>query len=165
MRLIKQHDDDKAAEEAMRGGAIGALKYSAVALFVGGVLNSTWPKFRAVRPPQKGWMMVAVSLAGFGNGSDTAFTNFERRDREMQIRVANQKRHDILYGNSEQQQAAAASLSASTLATPASPSSSPSPSPSSSSLPSASSSSSGQPAETVEPPSTKEAAAVTPESP
>ena len=53
MRLIKQNDDDLAAEEAMRGGAIGALKYCTVALFTGGVLNATWPKFRAVRPPQK----------------------------------------------------------------------------------------------------------------
>ncbi|KAG0059238.1 hypothetical protein BGZ90_004573 [Linnemannia elongata] len=111
MRLIKQNDDDLAAEEAMRGGAIGALKYCTVALFTGGVLNATWPKFRAVRPPQKMWLMVAAFLGGFGNGSDTAFTNFERRDREMQIRLANQRRHDILYGNPGEKQAAAASLS------------------------------------------------------
>lgn len=57
--------------------------------------------------------MVVAALGGFGNGSDTAFTNFERRDRELQIRIANQKRHDILYGNPdlEHKQAAAASLS------------------------------------------------------
>ncbi|KAF9908584.1 kinase subunit of RNA polymerase II carboxy-terminal domain kinase I [Linnemannia zychae] len=114
MRLIKQNDDDLAAEAAMRGGAIGALKYCTVALFTGGVLNATWPKFRAVRPPQKMWLMVAAFLGGFGNGSDTAFTNFERRDREMQIRLANQRRHDILYGNPGEKQAAAASLSTST---------------------------------------------------
>ncbi|KAG0370758.1 hypothetical protein BC939DRAFT_480317 [Gamsiella multidivaricata] len=110
MRLIKKNDDDLAAGEAMRGGLIGAVKYSAVALFLGGVLHATWPKFRAVRPPQKCWLMVAAALGGFGNGSDTAFTNFERRDREMQIRIANQKRHDILYGTPEENQAAAASL-------------------------------------------------------
>lgn len=49
--------------------------------------------------------MVAAFLGGFGNGSDTAFTNFERRDRELQIKLANQKRHDILYGTKEEQQA------------------------------------------------------------
>ncbi|KAF8939057.1 hypothetical protein BGZ58_010812 [Dissophora ornata] len=104
--------DDLAAAEAMRGGAIGALKYCTVALFAGGVLQATWPKFAAVRPPQKAWLMVAVFLGGFGNGSDTTFTNFERRDREMQIRVAEQKRHDILYGSEEEhRKAAAASLS------------------------------------------------------
>lgn len=63
--------------------------------------------------------MVAAFLGGFGNGSDTAFTNFERRDREMQIKLANQKRHEILYGTMEEKQAlleqkaaAAAALSA-----------------------------------------------------
>ncbi|KAG0209133.1 hypothetical protein BGX28_010512 [Mortierella sp. GBA30] len=111
MRLIKKNDDDRAAEEAMRGGAIGALKYCTVALFTGAVLQATWPRFRAIRPPQKGWLMVAAFLGGFGNGSDTAFTNFERRDREMQIRLANQRRHELLYGTSEEKQAAAASLS------------------------------------------------------
>ncbi|KAF8938258.1 hypothetical protein BGZ47_008661 [Haplosporangium gracile] len=133
MRLIKKHDDDLAAEEAMRGGAIGALKYCTVALFTGGVLNATWPKFKAVRPPQKMWLMVAAFLGGFGNGSDTAFTNFERRDREMQIRVANQRRHDILYGNPDEKQAAAASLSTPSSSTSSSSSSSSSPSSSSSS--------------------------------
>lgn len=59
MRLIKQNDDDLAAEAAMRGGAIGALKYCTVALFTGGVLNATWPKFRAVRPPQKVFPIVS----------------------------------------------------------------------------------------------------------
>ncbi|KAG0369371.1 hypothetical protein BGZ54_010129 [Gamsiella multidivaricata] len=104
--------DDAAAAEAMRGGAIGALKYCSVALFAGGVLQATWPKFAAVRPPQKAWLMVAAFLGGFGNGSDTTFTNFERRDREMQIRIAEQKRHDILYGGGEEQRkTAAASLS------------------------------------------------------
>jgi len=53
MRLIKQNDDDLAAEEAMRGGAIGALKYCAVATFLGAVLQATSPRFRAIRPPQK----------------------------------------------------------------------------------------------------------------
>jgi len=53
MRLIKQNDDDAAAEAAMRGGAIGALKYGTVALFVGGVLTAAVPRFRAIRPPQK----------------------------------------------------------------------------------------------------------------
>lgn len=48
--------------------------------------------------------MVAAFLGGFGNGSDTAFTNFERRDREMQIKIANQKRHDIIFGNEEEHQ-------------------------------------------------------------
>ena len=61
MRLIKQNDDDAAAEAAMRGGAIGALKYCTVALFAGGVLNATWPKFRAIKPPQK----VAVPFLAF----------------------------------------------------------------------------------------------------
>lgn len=50
------------------------------------------------------WLMVAAFLGGFGNGSDTAFTNFERRDREMQIKIANQKRHDIIFGNEEEHQ-------------------------------------------------------------
>ncbi|KAF9914839.1 hypothetical protein BX616_007455 [Lobosporangium transversale] len=113
MRLIKQNDDDLAAEAAMRGGFIGAFKYSTVALFAGAVLHATSPRFRAIRPPQKGWLMVAASLAGFGNGSDTAFTNYERRDREMQIRLANQKRHDILYGSAEEKRATATALSAS----------------------------------------------------
>ncbi|KAG0362494.1 hypothetical protein BGX24_005104 [Mortierella sp. AD032] len=49
------------------------------------------------------WLFVAAFLGGFGNGSDTTFTNFERRDRELQIRVAEQKRHEILYGSSEEQ--------------------------------------------------------------
>ena len=53
MRLIKQNDDDLAAEEAMRGGFIGAIKYSTVALFAGAVLHATSPRFRAIRPPQK----------------------------------------------------------------------------------------------------------------
>lgn len=53
MRLIKENMDDIAASEAMRGGAIGALKYCTVALFAGGVLQATWPRFAAVRPPQK----------------------------------------------------------------------------------------------------------------
>ncbi|KAF9104192.1 hypothetical protein BGX27_010200 [Mortierella sp. AM989] len=110
MRLLKQNDDDTAAEEAMRGGFIGAAKYCTVALFVGGILQATSPRFKAIRPPQKGWLMVATFLAGFGNGSDTAFTNFERRDRELQVRVANQKRHDIMYGTPEQSAAAASSL-------------------------------------------------------
>ncbi|KAF9082163.1 hypothetical protein BGX23_012741 [Mortierella sp. AD031] len=118
MRLIKQNDDDLAAEEAMRGGAIGAFKYCTVALFTGGVLHATWPKFRAVRPPQKAWLMVAAFLGGFGNGSDTAFTNFERRDREKQVRLANKRRHDILYGNPSENQAAAASLSTPSEASP-----------------------------------------------
>ncbi|KAG0075380.1 hypothetical protein BGZ90_009961 [Linnemannia elongata] len=107
MRLIKERMDDAAATEAMRGGAIGALKYCTVALFAGGVLTAMW-------------LFVAAFLGGFGNGSDTTFTNFERRDRELQIRVAEQKRHDILYGSAEEQHqkvAAAASLS-----TPAVPS-------------------------------------------
>ncbi|KAG0055918.1 hypothetical protein BGZ83_007041 [Gryganskiella cystojenkinii] len=111
MRLIKQNDDDAAAEAAMRGGAIGALKYGTVALFLGGVLHATVPRFRAIRPPQKGWLMVAALLGGFGNGSDTAFTNFERRDRELQIKLANQKRHDILYGSQDAAAAAAAATS------------------------------------------------------
>ncbi|GJJ70501.1 hypothetical protein EMPS_02850 [Entomortierella parvispora] len=123
MRLIKQNDDDAAAEAAMRGGAIGALKYGTVALFVGGVLHATVPRFRAIRPPQKGWLMVAALLGGFGNGSDTAFTNFERRDREMQIKLANQRRHDILYGSPEENMAAAtaaaAAAAASSLSSPA----------------------------------------------
>ena len=55
--------------------------------------------------------MVAAGLGGFGNGADTAFTNFERRDREVEIRVANKRRHDILYGSDEEKEAAAASLS------------------------------------------------------
>ncbi|KAF9425811.1 hypothetical protein BGZ94_007209 [Podila epigama] len=104
MRLIKQNDDDLAATEAMRGGAIGALKYCTVAAFLGGVLQATSPRFRAIKAPQKGWLMVAAFLGGFGNGSDTAFTNFERRDREMQIKIANQKRHEILYGSAEEKQ-------------------------------------------------------------
>ncbi|KAF9974714.1 hypothetical protein BGZ73_001833 [Actinomortierella ambigua] len=108
MRLIKQNDDDAAAAEAMRGGAIGALKYCTVALFVGGVLQAASPRFRAIRPPQKGWLMVAAFLGGFGNGSDTAFTNFERRNREMQIRSANERRKEILYGSDENAQRAAA---------------------------------------------------------
>lgn len=53
MRLIKQRDDDAAATEAMRGGAIGALKYVTVATFVGGVLQATSPRFAAIKPPQK----------------------------------------------------------------------------------------------------------------
>ncbi|KAF9955701.1 hypothetical protein BGZ72_003495 [Mortierella alpina] len=119
MRLIKQNDDDAAAEAAMRGGAIGALKYCTVALFAGGVLNATWPKFRAIKPPQKGWLMVAAFLGGFGNGSDTAFTNFERRDRELQIRLANQRRHELIYGTAEEKAAAAAALSTPSESTPA----------------------------------------------
>ncbi|KAF9167188.1 hypothetical protein DFQ27_008374 [Actinomortierella ambigua] len=107
MRLIKQNDDDMAATEAMRGGAIGAVKYCTVALFVGGVLTATSPRFRAIRPPQKGWLMVAAFLGGFGNGSDTAFTNFERRNREMQIRSANERRKEILYGSDADAQRAA----------------------------------------------------------
>jgi len=60
--------------------------------------------------------MVAVFLGGFGNGSDTTFTNFERRDREMQIRIADQRRHDILYGSDEEKrQASEAGVSLSTL--------------------------------------------------
>ncbi|KAF9350030.1 hypothetical protein BGX26_011736 [Mortierella sp. AD094] len=119
--------DDLAASEAMRGGAIGALKYCTVALFAGGVLHATSPRFAAIRPPQKAWLMVAAFLGGFGNGSDTSFTNFERRDREMQIRVAEQKRHDILYGSAEEhlqaKAAAAASLSSpSESSAPSSPS-------------------------------------------
>ncbi|KAF9428183.1 hypothetical protein BGZ94_003155 [Podila epigama] len=102
MRLIKQRDDDAAATEAMYGGAIGALKYCTVATFAGAVLTAVSPRFAAIRPPQKMWMMVAAFLGGFGNGSDTAFTNFERRDRELQIRVANQKRHDIIFGSEEE---------------------------------------------------------------
>ncbi|KAG0299991.1 hypothetical protein BGZ98_009596 [Dissophora globulifera] len=111
MRLIKQNDDDLAAAEAMRGGYIGIVKYCTVALFAGAVLHATSPRFRAIKPPQKGWLMVAAGLGGFGNGADTAFTNFERRDRELQVRVANQRRHDILYGSVAEKEAAAASLS------------------------------------------------------
>ncbi|KAG0257681.1 hypothetical protein BG011_003842 [Mortierella polycephala] len=111
MRLIKRNDDDQAATEAMRGGAIGAFKYCTVALFAGGVLNAVSPRFRAIKAPQKGWLMVAAFLGGFGNGSDTAFTNFERRDRELQVRLANQKRHEIIYGNPVEKAVAAASLS------------------------------------------------------
>ncbi|KAF9580438.1 hypothetical protein BGW38_002918 [Lunasporangiospora selenospora] len=98
MRLIQQRADEAAATEAMRGGAIGAFKYCTVAVFVGGVLHAFSPRWRAIRPPQKGWLMVAAFLGGFGNGSDTTFTNFERRDREIQIRIAEQKRMEILYG-------------------------------------------------------------------
>ncbi|KAF9925056.1 hypothetical protein FBU30_005105 [Linnemannia zychae] len=126
MRLIKERMDDAAAAEAMRGGAIGALKYCTVALFAGGVLTAVSPRFAAIRPPQKMWLMVAAFLGGFGNGSDTTFTNFERRDRELQIRIAEQKRHDILYGSAEDQQqqlqqkvAAAASISAPATPAPA----------------------------------------------
>ncbi|KAF8928757.1 hypothetical protein BGZ58_009392 [Dissophora ornata] len=111
MRLIKQHDQDLAAEEAMRGGYIGIVKYCSVALFAGAILQATSPRFRAIKAPQKGWLMVAAGLGGFGNGADTAFTNYERRDREVQIRVANQKRHDIIYGSDSEKEAAAASLS------------------------------------------------------
>ncbi|KAF9352511.1 hypothetical protein BGX34_012115 [Mortierella sp. NVP85] len=112
--------DDIAAAEAMRGGAIGALKYCTVALFVGGVLQATWPRFAAVRPPQKAWLMVAAFLGGFGNGSDTTFTNFERRDRELQVRIAEQKRHEILYGGQDEKlrQAAAALSSPSASSSP-----------------------------------------------
>lgn len=53
MRLIKENDDDLAAEEAMRGGFIGAAKYSTVALFLGGILHAASPRFRAIKPPQK----------------------------------------------------------------------------------------------------------------
>jgi len=60
--------------------------------------------------------MVAALLGGFGNGSDTAFTNFERRDREMQIKLANQKRHDILYGSAEENKAVSAAAAAATAA-------------------------------------------------
>ncbi|GJJ70412.1 hypothetical protein EMPS_02761 [Entomortierella parvispora] len=116
MRLIKQNMDSLAASEAMRGGALGALKYCTIGLFAGGVLTAISPRFAAIRPPQKAWLMVAVFLGGFGNGSDTTFTNFERRDREMQIRVAEQRRHDILYGSDEEKrQAAEAGVSLSTL--------------------------------------------------
>ncbi|KAF9171224.1 hypothetical protein BGX21_011300 [Mortierella sp. AD011] len=110
MRIIKQNEHDIAAEVAMNGGFIGAAKYCTVALFVGGVLQATSPRFRAIKPPQKAWLMVAAFLGGFGNGSDTAFTNYERRDRELQIRAAEQKRRDILYGTPEESAAAAASL-------------------------------------------------------
>ncbi|KAF9111303.1 hypothetical protein BGX27_005116 [Mortierella sp. AM989] len=124
MRLIKQNMDDAAATEAMRGGAIGALKYCSVALFVGGVLTATSPRFAAIRAPQKGWLMVAAFLGGFGNGSDTTFTNFERRDRELQIRVAEQKRHDILYGSEAEHRQAGAlkATAAASLSSPSSPS-------------------------------------------
>ncbi|KAK3828997.1 MAG: hypothetical protein J3Q66DRAFT_324098 [Benniella sp.] len=118
MRLIKQNMDDIAAAEAMRGGAIGALKYCTVALFVGGVLQATWPRFAAVRPPQKAWLMVAAFLGGFGNGSDTTFTNFERRDRELQVRIAEQKRHEILYGGQDEQLRKAAAALSSASASP-----------------------------------------------
>ncbi|KAF9431416.1 hypothetical protein BGZ76_000335 [Entomortierella beljakovae] len=101
MRLIKQNDDDLAAEAAMQGGFIGAAKYATVAVFVGGLLHVASPRFRAIRTPQKGWLMVATCLGGFANGSDSAFTNFERKDREYQIRAANQKRYEILYGATE----------------------------------------------------------------
>ncbi|KAF9359786.1 hypothetical protein BGX26_011445 [Mortierella sp. AD094] len=110
MRIIKQNENDMAAEVAMRGGFIGAAKYCTVALFLGGVLQATSPRFRAIKPPQRTWLMVAAFLGGFGNGSEAAFTNFERRDRELQIRAAEQKRHDILYGTPEESAAAAASL-------------------------------------------------------
>ena len=53
MRLIKERMDDAAATEAMRGGAIGALKYCTVALFAGGVLTAVSPRFAAIKPPQK----------------------------------------------------------------------------------------------------------------
>ncbi|KAF9182932.1 hypothetical protein BGZ51_004345 [Haplosporangium sp. Z 767] len=119
MRLIQKNMDDAAASEAMRGGAIGALKYCTVALFVGGVLTAVSPRFAAIRPPQKGWLMVAAFLGGFGNGSDTTFTNFERRDREMQIRIAEQNRHDILYGSEEESRKAAAASLSSASSTPA----------------------------------------------
>ncbi|KAG0266467.1 hypothetical protein BG011_002257 [Mortierella polycephala] len=126
MRLIQKNMDDAAATEAMRGGAIGAVKYCTVALFAGGVLTAVSPRFAAIKAPQKGWLMVAAFLGGFGNGSDTTFTNFERRDREMQIRVAEQKRHDILYGSEEEsRKAAAASLSS----VPSAPASAPAPAP------------------------------------
>jgi hypothetical protein len=70
--------------------------------------------------------MVAAFLGGFGNGSDTTFTNFERRDREMQVRVAEMKRREILYGHGEEQQlkVAAESLSSSSAPTSASASAS-----------------------------------------
>ncbi|CAO3571050.1 unnamed protein product [Mortierella alpina] len=129
MRLIKKNMDDAAATEAMRGGAIGALKYCTVAAFVGGVLTAVSPRFAAIRPPQKGWLMVAAFLGGFGNGSDTTFTNFERRDREMQIRIAEQNRHDILYGSAEEHrdQAAAAAASLSSPASSTTPTPAPAP--------------------------------------
>ncbi|KAG0278870.1 hypothetical protein BGZ95_002919 [Linnemannia exigua] len=103
MRIITETMGDAAATEAMRGGVIGAVKYCTVALFAGGVLTAVSPRFAAIKPPQKMWLFVAAFLGGFGNGSDTTFTNFERRDRELQIRVAEQKRHEILYGSSEEQ--------------------------------------------------------------
>jgi hypothetical protein len=53
MRLIEKRMDDAAATEAMRGGAIGAIKYCTVALFAGGVLTAVSPRFAAIKPPQK----------------------------------------------------------------------------------------------------------------
>ncbi|KAF9425553.1 hypothetical protein BGZ76_003182 [Entomortierella beljakovae] len=116
MRIIQQNMDEAAATEAMKGGAIGVVKYCSVAVFVGGILHATSPRFRAIKPPQKAWLMVGAFLGGFGNGADTAFTNFERRDRELEIRVAEQKRHDILYGEHDEvlKKVAAASLSTAT---------------------------------------------------
>ncbi|ORX95577.1 hypothetical protein K493DRAFT_314942 [Basidiobolus meristosporus CBS 931.73] len=102
MRVVTRTEGEEVTGSAMTRGFFGALKYASVATFVGIFANATWPYFNRLPTVQKGWLLTAITLAGFANGSEAALTGFERKNRSQQIQEANRKRYEALYGNVDQ---------------------------------------------------------------
>ncbi|ORX91200.1 hypothetical protein K493DRAFT_409443 [Basidiobolus meristosporus CBS 931.73] len=99
MRVVTRTEGEEVTDSAMTRGFFGAVKYAAVASFAGVVANATWPYFNRLPTVQKSWLLIAISLAGFANGSEAALTGFERKNRAQQVQEANRKRYEVLYGN------------------------------------------------------------------
>ncbi|KAK9766158.1 hypothetical protein K7432_004973 [Basidiobolus ranarum] len=99
MRVVSRVEGQEVTESAMTRGFFGAVKYGAIASFFGMIGNATWPYFNRLPAVQKGWLLTAITLAGFANGSEAALTGFERKERTQQIEVANRQRYEVLYGN------------------------------------------------------------------
>ncbi|KAK9759473.1 hypothetical protein K7432_017520 [Basidiobolus ranarum] len=101
MRVVSTAEGVEVTDSAMTRGFFGALKYAAIASFAGVIANSTWPYFNRLPTVQKGWLLTAITLAGFANGSEAALTGFERKERAQQIQEANRRRYEVLYGNAD----------------------------------------------------------------
>lgn len=124
MRVVTKAEQEEASAYAMKGFAIGALKWAAVGLCLSGLMQVYVPWYRATRLPNKVWMNISIfcsilnhvfpafnlafffqqfyivmafGLGGGAHSSDRYLVQYERRGRKEQLAQTRRERWEALY--------------------------------------------------------------------
>ncbi|RUS17158.1 hypothetical protein BC937DRAFT_90326 [Endogone sp. FLAS-F59071] len=97
MRVVTKAEQEEASAYAMKGFAIGALKWAAVGLCLSGLMQVYVPWYRATRLPNKFYIVMAFGLGGGAHSSDRYLVQYERRGRKEQLAQTRRERWEALY--------------------------------------------------------------------